>query len=156
MAKIAADKLDSFDRKLLTLVQQNNQATHEALGAKVNLSASSVRRRLKQLRDSGVIARDVSILARDQIGVTLIVNLWFHTDNAKVISEFHDFFTATAQIVQAYHVAGTVDFILIVQAESLQWYETWCSEALIAHPDIRRVETHVVWSCRKFETAQTV
>jgi Lrp/AsnC family leucine-responsive transcriptional regulator len=47
--------MDAFDRKLLALVQENARLTADQLGERVGLSASACHRRLKRLRDSGVI-----------------------------------------------------------------------------------------------------
>ena len=49
--------LDRFDRQLLTLVQQDAALTAEQLAEHVSLSASAIQRRLKRLREQGVIQR---------------------------------------------------------------------------------------------------
>ncbi|HYZ61850.1 MAG TPA: winged helix-turn-helix transcriptional regulator, partial [Acetobacteraceae bacterium] len=58
-----AFSLDRFDLKLLDLVQRDNRLTSEALGDRVGLSATAVQRRLKRLREEGVIEADVAVVS---------------------------------------------------------------------------------------------
>ena len=145
--------LDSFDRRILGLVQHNNQMTHAQIGERVGLSASAVSRRLKAMRESGVIEKDVAILKQNDIGVRLIVSVSFENESPETFEAFDRQIGETPEILQGYHVSGTVDYILIVQGPSLSWYESWGKRAFMSNPDIRRYDTHVVWSCKKFETA---
>ena len=48
-------ELDSLDRRLLSMMQQDARLPAEEMGASIGLSGSAVLRRLKRLRDLGVI-----------------------------------------------------------------------------------------------------
>ncbi len=145
-------QLDGFDRAILEIVQQDNQLTHSQIGERVGLSNSAVRRRLNLLRDAGVIARDVSILNADQFGVTLIVSVTFAEDSPQAYSDFDAKMVANPHVKQVYHVSGTTDYVLIVQGPSLSWYEEWAKQTLMGDSNLRRHDTSVVYSCKKFET----
>lgn len=145
--------MDSFDRRICAIVQQDNQVTHAALGARIGLSEAAVRRRLKALRQSGVIERDVAILRQGAGGVRLIVILSFATETPEIYEAFDRQMAELPEVLQAYHVSGTVDYVLIVHGPSVEWYETWSKAQFMANPAIARFSTHVVWSCKKFETA---
>ena len=60
--------LDRFDRQLLDLVQQDAALTAEQLAEHVSLSPSAIQRRLRRLRDQGVIVRQVAVLDAAQVG----------------------------------------------------------------------------------------
>jgi Lrp/AsnC family leucine-responsive transcriptional regulator len=145
--------LDSFDRAILDLVQRNNQLTHAAIGAQVGLSASAVRRRLSVMRSQGVIERDVSIVAADAAAVTLITTVSFADESLEAYEAFDRQIAETPEILQAYSVAGSDDYVLIICGRSLVWYEAWAKQAFMSNPAIRRYDTRVVWSRKKFETA---
>jgi Lrp/AsnC family leucine-responsive transcriptional regulator len=145
--------LDHFDRAILNLVQQNNQLTHAAIGDKVSLSSSAVRRRLKVMRDAGIIERDVSILRNSGVGLRFIVTLSFHDERVETYADFDAFIKTVPEVLQSYHVSGTIDYILIVQGPNVEWYEDWGKRVFMNNPNIKRYDTHVVWSCKKFETA---
>jgi Lrp/AsnC family leucine-responsive transcriptional regulator len=54
------DKIDSFDLKILKLIQENNKITSEVLAKKVGLSSSACQRRINSMRKAGIIQKDVS------------------------------------------------------------------------------------------------
>lgn len=145
--------MDTFDKRILEIVQQDNQLTHANIGAEVGLSSSAVRRRLAALRSSGVIAKDVSILSPDEGSVRLIVTITFAKESIEAYEALEEQIKLAPEILQAYHVAGTEDYVLFVVGPSLQWYENWSRQAFMNNPAIHRYDSRVVWSCAKFETA---
>ena len=56
-------RLDDFDKKILGVLQSNTRLSSEQLGEKVGLSGSAALKRLKRLRDEGVIEREVALLS---------------------------------------------------------------------------------------------
>ena len=56
--------LDRFDRQLLNLVQEDSGQTAERLAEQVGLSPSAIQRRLKRLREEGVLARRFALAER--------------------------------------------------------------------------------------------
>lgn len=54
--------LDKIDRKILNLLQKDNQITNLALAEKVEISAPPCFLRVKRLRDEGIIVNDVSLV----------------------------------------------------------------------------------------------
>lgn len=153
MAKFTTDDLDSFDLRILDIVQRDASLTHHEIGEKVGLSASAVRRRLTALRSNGVICADVSLLDPNRSGVILIVMLSFGEESPEIYDAFDQQMRSLPEVKQSYHVAGVNDYTLVVHGPSLQWYEDWSKATLMNNPAIRRYETMVVWSCKKFETA---
>jgi Lrp/AsnC family transcriptional regulator, leucine-responsive regulatory protein len=150
---VAILELDSFDHELLALLQQDTRLTHRELGERVHLSASAVRRRIERLRNEGVIAREVALLnpALAQ-GITVIVMVSFAQESPEIYAEFRRRMCANDAVLQCYSVAGGVDFILVVAAQSPADYERWGEATLMADSNIRRYDSHVVWSEVKFTT----
>lgn len=144
--------LDIFDLAILDIVQQDNQRTHASIGDEVNLSASSVRRRLSVMRKKGVIIADVSITDVSKRGLTFITSVSFEREDPEVYNEFRAQMQAENAVSQCYSVSGDSDFVLIVHAESPEAYEVWGEQALMAIPSIRRYSTSIVWSRTKFTT----
>ncbi|WP_108811435.1 AsnC family transcriptional regulator [Sphingorhabdus sp. Alg231-15] len=152
-ASTAVSDLDDFDRRILDIVQRDNQRTHADIGEAVGLSASAVRRRLKLLRDTGFIEKDVALLRLGEMGVRLVVLVSFQNESIEAFDAFDEQIRTTPEILQGYHISGSVDYCLIVQGPSLEWYEDWGKRAFMSNSAIRRYDSHVVWSCKKFETA---
>ena len=145
--------LDPFDRCILDIVQRNTNLTHAQIGESVGLSASAVRRRLNVLRENKVIEKEVAILRREGSGVRLIVTISFQSESIEAFQAFDQQILDTPEIVQGYHVSGTEDYVLIVHGPNLEWYEEWGKTTFMNNTAIRRYDTRVIWSCKKFETA---
>jgi Lrp/AsnC family transcriptional regulator, leucine-responsive regulatory protein len=145
--------LDPFDRCILDIVQRNANLTHAQIGQSVGLSASAVRRRLNALRESKVIEKEVAILKQQSNGVRLIITVSFQNESIEAFQAFDQQIMDTPEIVQGYHVSGTEDYVLIVHGPNLEWYEEWGKKTFMNNTAIRRYDTRVIWSCKKFETA---
>ena len=61
-------ELDQFDRQLLRLVQADAGQTAERLAKQVPLSASAIQRRLRKMREAGVIVRYCALLDSTKVG----------------------------------------------------------------------------------------
>ena len=148
--------LDQADRRILKIVQYNSNQTHAQIGETIGLSASAVRRRLAALRQANLIEKEVAILRSNEFGVRLIVTVSFYNESIKAYQKFDRQILDTPEILQAYHVSGSEDYVLIVHGPNIEWYEEWGMTTFMNNPDIRRYDTRVVWSCKKFETAVPV
>ena len=145
--------LDALDLALLRLVQANNRLTHDRLGAAVGLSPSAVRRRLRVLRETGVIEADVAVVAPEAAGVQALVHVTFGEESVEADEAFRRRMREAPEVSQCYAVSGDVDYILMVHAADLQSYEAWGKRVLMSDPAIRRYDTNLVWSRVKFSTA---
>jgi Lrp/AsnC family leucine-responsive transcriptional regulator len=147
-------ELDAFDREILRVVQGDNLLTHAQIGERVNLSPSSVRRRLSRMREEGVIAADVSIVDPAVLGssITVIVSVAFERESPEAYEAFRKRMIKAPEVTQCYSVAGAVDFILICHARDLAEHEKWAERVLMADPNIKRYDSQVAWSRTKFAT----
>tara|TARA_R110002073_G_scaffold1785_5_gene12823 strand:+ start:3042 stop:3494 length:453 start_codon:yes stop_codon:yes gene_type:complete len=145
--------LDSFDRAILAVVQVDNRLPNREIAAQVNLSETAVRRRLDRLRGEGVICADVALLARDELGQTLIVSVIFNEDTGEAYARFQREMIASERVTQCYSIAGEVDFMLLVHASNLREFEAWAQSSLLSDPIVKRYETSVVFTTHKFSTA---
>jgi Lrp/AsnC family leucine-responsive transcriptional regulator len=64
-------KLDRYDLNLLSLLQRNATLSNQELAERIGLSPSPWSRRVKQLEDDGYILRQVALLDRKKLGLTL-------------------------------------------------------------------------------------
>ena len=89
MHKLAS--LDKFDRLILKIVQRDSSISHQAIGDMVNLSASSVRRRLKRMKADGLIQKEVALLNPNKTGVTLITSIRIADETVDAYEQFDAF-----------------------------------------------------------------
>ena len=144
--------LDSFDRKLLIAVQRDNQQNADALGEAVGLSPSACLRRLKRLRETGIIESEVAIVAPETVGRTLmmVVEVTLEREQPHLMDEFKRSMRSTPEVMLCLYVTGETDFILIVTAKSMRDYEDFTRRFFFDNPNVRRFQTLVVMDRVKF------
>ena len=138
--------LDRFDLALLDIVQRDNRLTSDVLGERVGLSATAVQRRLKRLREDGVIEADVAIVAPKIVGqrIHMLVMVSLERERADIIDRFKTSIRATPEVMNGYYVTGEADFLLIVTARDMEDYETFTRRFFYDNPDIKNFKTMVV------------
>lgn len=138
--------LDEFDKKILNQLQQNNRVTAEELGNMINLSTSAVQRRLKRLRNDKIIEADISVISPAVAGfaITCVVEVALHLGNSDVTERFKSILTSCPEVTQCYYVAGTYDFVLIVNCKSMLHYEKFSKKYFMDNSDVKQFCSHVV------------
>ena len=148
----AAMELDSFDRKLLRAVQANNQLNAEALGDAVGLSPSACLRRLRRLRDAGVIESEIAVVAPETLGraLMMVVEVTLEREQPDLMDAFKRSMRGTPEVMLCLYVTGEVDFVLIVTAKTMHDYEDFTRRFFFDNPNVRRFNTRVVMDRVKF------
>jgi Lrp/AsnC family transcriptional regulator, leucine-responsive regulatory protein len=138
--------IDSVDKQLLNLLQQNNRKTAEELGEKLNLSTSAVQRRLQKLRSQKIIEADISIVSPDAMGmhVSFLIEVSLNLGNSTVIENFKKLMNSCTEVTQCYYVAGLYDFILVVTTKDMKHYEIFSKKHLMDNKNVKQYYTHVV------------
>ena len=149
--RLDAMKLDRFDRQLLNLVQEDAGRTSEDLAQRVALSPSAVQRRLRKLKEAGVIVRQTAILEPRKVGrpTFFIVSLEVERDRPELLNQLRAWLAAQEHVQQAFYVTGEADFILIVTAPDAESYEALMARLLADNPNVRRYTTSVAMSVLK-------
>jgi Lrp/AsnC family leucine-responsive transcriptional regulator len=117
--------MDEFDVAILNRVQQNCRLTAEQLSKEVGLSPSACQRRLTKLRETGIIEREISVIAPETVGrrLTMVVEVTLEREHPNIMDEFKKSMRETPEVMQCYYVTGEVDFILILTARDMAHYE---------------------------------
>jgi DNA-binding Lrp family transcriptional regulator len=137
--------LDRFDRQLLNLLQEDAGQTAEQLAERVGLSPSAIQRRIRRLRDEGVILRDAAIVDPRRIGrpVTFIASLQVERERPELLAQLREWLAAEDHIQQAFYVTGEADFVLIVTAADTESYDALMARMIAENPNVRRFTTNV-------------
>ncbi|AYG64110.1 Lrp/AsnC family transcriptional regulator [Rhizobium jaguaris] len=148
-------ELDHFDRKILDAVQRNNRLTTEELGELVGLSATACQRRLKKLRDAGVIEADVAIVSPEAVGrpMLMLVSISLERDRSNIIDRFKQAIRKTPEIMSAFYVTGEADFVLLICVRDMVEYEAFTRRFFYENPDIKGFSTMVVMDRTKVSFA---
>ncbi|WP_457659795.1 Lrp/AsnC family transcriptional regulator [Sinorhizobium medicae] len=139
-------ELDRADLALLKAVQRNNRYTSDELAQLVNLSPTACQRRLRKLREEGVIEADVSIVSPKAVGrqLTMIVLVSLERERADIVDRFKASIRKTSEVMIGYYITGDADFILVVTAVDMEGYEQFTRRFFYENPDIKGFKTMVV------------
>ena len=130
---------DETNAKILALLQRDSSLTNEAIGSEVNLSPTAVIKRVKKLRDSGVIEATVAVLSLQSAGpiVAALVLCSFDPDGAATIDQFAQTLLSRPEITNAWVVTGEVDVVLLVLTRTVDEYDQRMRELQEAHPQLK-------------------
>lgn len=150
--------MDRFDARILDLVQRNTRMTAEQMSGPVGLSPAACQKRLRRLRDSGVIAAEIAVLAPETVGrgLTMIVEVTLERERAEFLDAFKQTMLAAPEVMQCYYVTGSADFILILTARDMKDYEDFTRRYFFAQSNISRFRTNVVMDRVKVSLAVPV
>ena len=150
-------KLDAFDRQLLAVVQEDAQRTVDRLAEDVPLSPSAIARRLRHLRDDGVIIADRAVVT-ERIGpfLTALVDIQLARHELSHVDRLIARLAARAEVQVIFEVAGMMDLALVITVRDMDGFNRFADEALADDPMVRRYETRLVKRRRKFTTAWPV
>src|SRR5438067_1040157 len=116
---------DALDRKILALYQHDTRAPAESIGKAVGLSAAAVQRRLKRMREDGVIVAEIAQIAPERVGypLTCIVGVRLEREGRAENRRFKEKMSRQRQVQQCYSVTGDVDYLLVVLARDIAQFE---------------------------------
>jgi DNA-binding Lrp family transcriptional regulator len=140
------EQLDSFDRKILALLQADARLTNNDLSERVNLSPSQCSRRRQRLEEEGYIAGYRATLDRDRLGFSLVsvvfVTLATHNrDNAK---RFSQLVARLPEVQEAHALTGEMDYFLKVVTPDLKALSHFVNDELLPHESVQHVKTAIV------------
>ena len=138
--------LDATDKALLGLLQEDAQLTSEALGQRLNLSASQAGRRRQRLEAQGVIEGYRARLAPEKVdlGVEAVIRIVMATHTEENARDFLRLTRTTPEIVGAWTLTGEADYLLRVFTTDLSDLNRLVQSRLLPHPAVSRVHSQIV------------
>lgn len=150
-----AEALDRLDVQILAALQENNQSSAQELAERVPLSPSAILRRIRQYREDGIIAADVSIIEPaslgDRISVIMMVQLERHSPDA--FAQFRAHLSTSPQVQVCMEISGSYDIACIAVFRSIREFNGFTDAKLAGHPAVRRFDVSFVKKRVKFTPA---
>ncbi|WP_074712533.1 Lrp/AsnC family transcriptional regulator [Tritonibacter mobilis] len=147
VARYAADRLD---RAILRALREDGRMSLVQLSDRVGLSPTPVKRRLRQLEDSGLIEGYVARIDRKTagFGITAFVSVELEKQDAEAVATFQKKVAQFEEVVTGSLMTGAQDFLLEVVVESLEEFETFLQTKLMRVEGLRAVRSR--FALRKF------
>lgn len=148
-------QLDSYDLKLLALLQDDARLTSNDLAERVNLSASQCARRRQRLEEEGYIRGYRASLDRDRLGfgIVNIISVTLATHNRDNARRFAELVRRLPEVQEAHSLTGEMDYFLKVVTPDLKALSAFVNDVLLPHESVQHVKTAIVLETLKETTA---
>jgi Lrp/AsnC family transcriptional regulator, leucine-responsive regulatory protein len=152
-------ELDNVDWALLAQLQADASLSNQDLAELVHVSPPTCLRRVKRLRESGLIARQVAILDSDLLarvtghGLQAIVEITLDRQGDKEQQAFEARVAQDASVQQCYRVSPGPDFILVVHTADMPGYLALAQRLFTSDANVRNVKAFFSLRRAKFEPA---
>ncbi len=146
--------LDKIDKKILNILQINNQITNLELAEKVGISPPPCFRRVKRLRELGIITNDVSLVDPIKIGQCLIVfvSVTLEKQREDMLSYFERNMVEETEVVQCYFISGEIDYLLVVHVKDMNHYNEFARRVFVKEANIKMFRSSFCLSRVKYDT----
>jgi len=148
-------RLDRTDRLILEALQSNARLSNVELARRVNLSPSPCLARVRALEASGLIIGHVTLLAPEQLGLTL--NAFIHVSLDRQVRPDLESFEAAVmrlpQVMECYLMTGPSDYLLRVLVADVNALEALIVDELAKLPGIANIQSSLALKHVKYQTA---
>jgi len=146
--------IDSRDKKIIEHLQRDASIPVADLADAAGLSVSACWRRIKNLEDSGLIARRVVLVDRRKANVAMTVFVAVRTSRHSIgwLDTFREVIGGVPEIVEAYRLTGEMDYLLRLVVPSVEVYDIVYKQ-LISKLDFMDVSSFISMEELKFTTA---
>jgi Lrp/AsnC family transcriptional regulator len=148
-------KLDSYERKILALLQEDSTLSAADIAEKVGLSTTPCWRRIQRMREAGIIAKQVALVDRRKIGLNaqIFAQVKLNAHGRQHLDEFTAAIRAFPEVLEAFVLMGPVDFLLRIVAADIEAYERFFFDKLSRLQGIQEINSIAALSEVKSTTA---
>ncbi len=146
--------LDKVDRKLLNLLQKDNQTPTRTLADKVHISQPTCLRRLRDLRAAGIISADVALVDPFALGYGMLafVEISLTNQSDEHMQEFEARMGKETEVMQCYFVSGDFDYFLVVHVIDMDGYYQFVRRVISGSGNVRHFQSRFPMKRAKFAT----
>ncbi|WP_293779554.1 Lrp/AsnC family transcriptional regulator [uncultured Oxalicibacterium sp.] len=146
--------LDKVDRRLLNLLQKNNQISTRELADAVHISQPTCLRRIRDMRDAGIISADVAMIDPFALGYGMLAFLEVSIDKQgdEYMQEFEARMARESEVMQCYFVSGDYDYFLVVHVVDMDAYYQFVRRVISGSGNVRHFQSRFPMKRAKFDT----
>lgn len=138
--------LDAIDLQLLSHLQTDASLSNQALADRVHTSPPTCLRRVKRLRDSGLIERHIALLNPERMaaavgyGLTAIVEITLDRQDFAALQRFESRVANEVAVQQCYRVSPGPDFCLVIHVRDMPDYQALTQRVFTTDANVRNVK----------------
>ena len=128
--------MDTIDRKILSVLQEDASLSVAEIGKRVGLSSTPCWKRIQRLEADGVIQKRVALVNQDRLGlgVTVFVSIETEDHSEEWLRTFAKLVGAMPEVMEFYRMAGDVDYMLRVVVPDIHGYDAFYKRLIAALP----------------------
>lgn len=140
--------IDEFEKKILRELQRDATLTTAEIATRVGLSISPCWRRIDRLQREGYIRKHVAILDRRKLGFNahVFAQVKLNAHGRSNLDEFSKAIQGFPEVLDAYVLMGTTDFMLRIVTENIDAYERFFFDQLSKLPGVQEINSTVALS----------
>ena len=148
-------KLDELDRKILRILQQDASRTTQEIAEEVGLSQTPCWRRINQLKEDGVILRQVAVLDRHKLGFDLcaFIRIKLSTMEEAKLIEFERSAGAMPEVQELQLISTESAYRIRVVVPSIAAYEVFFRHRLGNLPYVHEIVANFIVAEPKYSMA---
>ena len=139
--------LDPTDLHLLRQLQNDASLTNQALAERVHVSPPTCLRRVKRLKEAGLIEREIAMLSVDKLasvighGLCAVVEITLDRQDQSALEAFEKKVATEDAVQQCYRVSPGPDFCLVVHAANMPDYLALTQRLFTFDANVRNVKS---------------
>lgn len=139
-------QLDETDYRLMRALVTEGRASDVCLGEKVHLSSTAVARRRKILEEAGYVTHYSANLNVRALGygTLVVVSIELVSQAENVLQDFERAVLQSPSMRFCAFVTGDTDFLMILNVQSLEDYDTIYRKELSVLPHVARIRSSFV------------
>ncbi|MHC0052512.1 Lrp/AsnC family transcriptional regulator [Actibacterium sp. D379-3] len=138
--------LTESDRVILRMLQANARERLETIAFEAGMSVATVQRRVRALKEAGVILRDAAVLSPQALGyaMTFLILVELERERIDQLDAFRRKVKQEPQVQQCYYITGDADFALVALARDMDDYQKLTQRLFFDDSNVKRFRTSVV------------
>ncbi|WP_206956934.1 Lrp/AsnC family transcriptional regulator [Trinickia acidisoli] len=151
-------ELDDLDLRILAILQTDASLSNLDLAQRALASAPTCLRRVRKLKEAGLIAREIAVVDLSKIApmVTAVIEVSLDRQAAEDFDAFEGYVCAEPAVTQCYRVSPGPDFIVIVELPGVRSYDEFARRLFTQASNVRNVRTFFSTRRAKFEASAPV
>ena len=139
-------KLDTIDKRLLELLQNDSKVNVKEISAKLGLTKTPIYERMKRYEREGIIKKYVAVLDTEKIEHLMVIFCQVSLENQKLeaLKDFKKAIEPIQEVMECYLMGGANDFLLKVVVKDLNAYHQFSSGILAALPNVSQIKSTFV------------
>jgi DNA-binding Lrp family transcriptional regulator len=143
-----AAELDRIDLAILAELAADARITNAALAQRVGVAESTSIKRLRALREAGIVTGFTTQLNLAALGfpIEAVIKVRLSNHNRDHVLRFHATLTRIPGVLTAFHVAGEDDFLVHVAVRTPHELRDLVLNHIVVHGGVQHTQTQLVFA----------